>query len=58
MDAKNHENLGKVLSYLASGPEQQKAYVAAQRSRLARALRAARIRVKTNKAAHGGVYEA
>jgi len=58
MDAKNRENLGRILAYLASTPEQQKAYVATERARLARILREARVRVKTNKAAHGGIYEA
>jgi hypothetical protein len=58
MDAKQHENLGIVLRYGMMSKEGQERFIQEQRDRIAKKLREARIRVKANKAANGGIYAA
>lgn len=58
MDAHQHENLGIVLRYGMMSKDEQDRFVREQRDRIAAKLRAAKVRVKANKAANGGIYVA
>ena len=58
MNEKQHQNLGIVLRYGAMTQPEQERFVQAQRDRLAKMLREARTRVKSNKARNGGIYTA
>lgn len=58
MNEKQHQNLGIVLRYGAMTQPEQERFVQAQRDRLAKMFREARIRVKANKARNGGIYTA
>lgn len=57
MTKSSYQNLGECLARLAD-PKRAEAGLKADRAVLAARLRAARIRVKENKARNGGVYVA
>ena len=56
MDKHQHENMGIVLRYGAMSKDEQDRFVRDERKLIADKLREARVRVKANKAAHGGIY--
>ena len=56
MTSSSLSNLSRVLRYVHSSPMVQREFVRESRDRLAGVLRAARVRVKANKLAHGGIY--
>ena len=58
MDKHQHDNLRRCLAYMAGTDEERRQHVQAERDRIAKMLRAAKIRVKANKAANGGIYVA
>jgi len=57
VNRKSWDNLSEVLARM-SEPKRAADGLKADRDRIAKMLREARIRVKANKAAHGGVYVA
>ena len=54
----SQNNLRTVLCYMEMSEAEQELFARAERKRIADILRAARIRVKANKAANGGIYVA
>jgi hypothetical protein len=57
MDKNSANHLAEIIARVQD-PERAKAGLQQDRDRLARIFREARIRVKANKAAHGGIYTA
>lgn len=52
----SQNNLGTTLCYMEMSEAEQAIFARAQRNRIAKVLRAARIRVKANKAKNNGAY--
>ena len=58
MTKHSENNLRTVLAYMEMSEAEQAMFARAERNRIAKILREARVRVKANKAKNGGVYEA